>query len=92
MTDSLKKKQSKNQITTLLSITKRKFKENKTGTVTYVIQRITIKKAVKNQKTTSTRAETKLNLTLSAITLTQEKGNINRRDLHEDMFLTTILI
>lgn len=34
--------------------------------------------------------ETKLNLTISATIST--KGNINRRDLHEDMFLIIILI
>lgn len=36
--------------------------------------------------------ETKLNLTISATISTKEKGNINRRDLHEDMFLIIILI
>lgn len=37
-------------------------------------------------------AETKINLTISAVISTKEKGNIKRRDLHEDVFLTIILI
>lgn len=40
----------------------------------------------------NTWVETKLNLTISVIISTKEKYNINKRDLHEDMFLIIILI